>query len=122
MIEDNKGKKIALLSASVLMIGFVLIRFLLFELHGMKQWPFILMLLCLVVIVISIMLKAKMASIVSSVSYIIGFFIGYFFQKNGIDNGGGTTNNLWIIWTVIIILTVLVSGIMEYIMSKKITK
>ena len=48
MIEDNKGKKIALLSASVLMIGFVLIRFLLFELHGMKQWPFILMLLCLV--------------------------------------------------------------------------
>ena len=122
MIEDNKGKKIALLSASVLMIGFVLIRFLLFELHGMKQWPFILMLLCLVAIVISIMLKAKMTSIVSSISYIIGFFIAYSFQKNGIDNGGGTTNNLWIIWNVIIILTVLVSGIMEYIMSKKITK
>ena len=61
--KDNKRKmQIALLSTGALVIGFVLIRFLLFGLHGMKQWPLILMLLCLAVIIISIAIKAKITS------------------------------------------------------------
>ena len=122
MTEANKTKKIVLLSVGVLAISFALIRFLFFELHGMKQWPFILMSLCLAIIIISFGLKAKMTSITSSISYIIGFFFAYIFQKDGVDNGGGRTNNLWIIWTMIIIMAVIVSGIVEYILSRNAAK
>ena len=121
-MTKNNEMKIALLSLGVLAIGFVVIRFPLFQLHGMKQWPFVLMLLCLTVIIISFMLKTKITSIACSFSYIIGFFIAYIFQTDGIDIGGGKTNNLWIIWTVIVIMTIAVFGITEYIMSRKVTE
>ena len=78
--------------------------------------------LCLAIIIISFGLKAKMTSITSSISYIIGFFFAYIFQKDGVDNGGGRTNNLWIIWTMIIIMAVIVSGIVEYILSRNAAK
>ena len=55
-----------LVSVGALVIGFALIRFLLFGLHGMKQWPLILMLLCLAVIIISFIVKAKTTSIASA--------------------------------------------------------
>ena len=121
MSEGNKRNiQMALLSLGVLMVGFVLIRFLLFgRLHGMKQWPVILMHFCLVVIIISFIVKAKMTPISCSISYIIGFFLAYFFQTDGVDPGGGRTNNLWIIWTIIILVAVTVSGMMEYMMSRK---
>ena len=103
-----------LVSVGALVIGFALIRFLLFGLHGMKQWPLILMLLCLAVIIISFTVKAKTTSIATAVSYIIGFFLACILQTNGVDPGGGRTNNLWVIWTIIIIVAVTVSGIVEY--------
>ena len=118
----NNGIKIVLLSLGILTISFVVIRFPLFHLHGMKQWPFILVILCLAVVLISFMLKTKITSIACCISYIIGFFFAYIFQTDGTDIGGSKTNNLWIIWTVIIIMTVAVSGIIDCIMSRKVTK
>ena len=121
-MTNNNRMKIAVLSVGILAIGFSMIRFPLFQLHGMKQWPFILMLLCLAVIIISFILKTKITSLACSVSYIIAFFFAYIFQTDGIDASGGKTNNLWIIWTIIVIMTVVMFGIMEYIMSRKVTK
>ena len=119
MAKDSRRKvQIHLLFIGILAIGFVLIRYLLFGLHGMRQWPLILMLLCLVVIAVSFVVRAKITSVACSISYIIGFFLAGFFRTNGTDNGDGKINNLWIIWTIIIIVSVIVSAIIECLMSQ----
>lgn len=119
MAKDSRRKvQIYLLSIGILATGFILIRYILFELHGMKQWPLLLMLLCLVVITVSFAVKAKITPVASSISYTIVFFLAWIFQTNGADSGDGRTNNLWIIWTIFIIVSVIVSAIIERLLSQ----
>ncbi len=119
MTVKNKRKPALLISLSILMIGFMLIRYHLFELHGMIQWPLIMMFICLTMIIFSFAAKAVITPLSASVSYIAGFFIAYLFQSDGTDPGGGRTNNLWIIWTMAIIVTIIVSSIYEFVRSRK---
>ena len=123
MRKDDKNKRLeSLISLGVLAIGFVLIIYPLFKLHGMIQWPMTLAIICLAVIIVSIVLKAAITPLSTSASYIIGFFIAYIFQSDGTDPGGSRTNNLWIIWTVIIAVTAIVSSIYEFVRSRKTTR
>ena len=123
MRKDAKNIRLeSLISLGVLAIGFVLIRYPLFKLHGMIQWPMTLAIICLAVIIVSIVLKAAITPLSTSASYIIGFFIAYIFQSDGTDPGGSRTNNLWIIWTVIIAVTAIVSSIYEFVRSRKTTR
>ncbi|MCR4722806.1 MAG: hypothetical protein K5629_03415 [Eubacteriales bacterium] len=116
----EKNKRITSLSAlGILVISFLLIRYPLFKLHGMIQWPLILAIICLAVIIVSFAAKAAITPISTSVSYIAGFFIAYIFQSDGTDPGGARTNNLWIIWTMAIIATIIVSSILESVRSRK---
>ena len=85
----------------------------------MIQWPLILAIICLAVIIVSFAAKAAITPISTSVSYIAGFFIAYIFQSDGTDPGGARTNNLWIIWTMAIIATIIVSSIFESVRSRK---
>lgn len=119
--EKNKRLEL-LISFGVLAIGFILIRYPLFKLHGMIQWPLTLAVICLAVIIVSFVAKAAITPLSTSASYIIGFFIAYIFQSNGTDPGGGRTNNLWIIWTVIIAVTVMTSSIYEFGRLRKTTR
>lgn len=116
----EKNKRIASLeSLGILMIGFLVIRYSLFELHGTIQWPLVLAIVCLAVIIVSFFRKATITPLLTSASYIIGFFLAYIFQSNGTDPGGARTNNLWIIWTVIIIVTIIFSSIYEFVRLQK---
>lgn len=58
--------------------------------------------------------------IVSTVAgYIIGFICSMIFNKDGIDPGGGSTNNAWIIWSIVF-LVIIISGIIWELIDKTI--
>ena len=118
-ITKNNKRTTSLIALIILVIGFILIRYSLFKLHGMIQWPFILAILCFVVVIVSFVAKAAITPLSASISYIVGFLLAYIFQTNGTDQGGGRTSNLWLIWTMAIIVTIVVSSIYEIVRSRK---
>lgn len=121
--NKQKGSTIgSLLSLGTLAVGFILIRYVLLGIHGMLQWPLVLMLLCLAVIIVSFAVRATVIPLSTSVSYTVGFFAAYVLKTDGTDPGGGRIDNLWVIWTVIIIVTIITSAIIEYIRLRKISR
>jgi len=80
--------------------GYFLCRYGLLSLHGMHQWPWILFVVGLLVLAIFAVCRKPIAMLLTGAGYLISFFLGVLFQSDGVDPGGGRTNNLWIIWTV----------------------
>lgn len=117
----KKNMMIHFVSCCVLCLGLILCRFVFFELHGMKDWPFCLFLFCFIIIAVSFGMKTSLIPIFTSLSYIVGFVVGLIFQTDSVDPGGGRINNLWIIWTVIIICAIIASVFGE-IIKRKISK
>lgn len=111
--------KISLISLFILIISFIIIRYALFEMHRMKQVPFMLFLPILLSITILCFKKAKIMPFALALSYPIGFVLGVMFQTYGVDAGGGTANNMWIIWTIVIIVIIIFSIVIELINKKK---
>ena len=60
---NKKNVMIHLLSLSVLCIGFVLCRYVFFDMHGMKQWPVILFGVGIIAVAISFILEGKAMSV-----------------------------------------------------------
>lgn len=110
--------KSILIPSIILIFSFIIVRYILFDIHGMKQFPFILFLCVFIAIIVSALTKVKIIPYIISTSYPIGFIIGFIFQKNGTDFGGGLTNNLWIIWASSIVVIVIISIIIELIIKK----
>ena len=107
---NKKNIIVHLLSLCVLSIGFVLCRYVFFDIHGMKQLPVWLFVVGVVSMAVSFFLEGKTTPICTAVAYIVGFIAGAIFQTNGVDAGGGTTNNLWIIWAVVFVC-LMIAGI-----------
>ena len=105
----------AFLSAALLFAGYVLTRYVLFDLHGMKQWPLTLLVIGGLVAGVAWFLKARIIPLAASAAYTISFFIGELLQTNSIDAGGTATNNLWIIWTGVYLICILIAFIAELI-------
>ena len=105
----------AFLSAALLLAGYVLTRYVLFDLHGMKQWPMTLLVIGGLVAGVAWFLKARIIPLAASAAYTISFFIGELLQTNSIDAGGTATNNLWIIWTGVYLISILIAFIAELI-------
>ena len=114
---NKKNVMIHLLALGLLCIGFVLCRYVFFDIHGMKQWPAILFGIGIIAVVISFILDGKTTPICIAFSYIVGFVVGIIFQTDGIDSGGARTNNLWIIWTVVFICLTLIGIIYDKFIS-----
>lgn len=114
---NKKNVVIHLLSLGVLCIGFVLCRYVFFDIHGMKQWPVILFAIGIIAVTISFILEGKTMPICTAFSYIAGFVVGVIFLTDGTDAGGATTNNLWIIWTVVFICLTLSGTIYDKFLS-----
>ena len=94
-----KKRMVSIVSLCVLLIAFFSFRYLLFELHGMKQFPLYLLIVGIIVITVSGFIKGnRIAPILTVAGYIVGFFIGYLFAVTSYDPGGGTLNNMWLIW------------------------
>lgn len=107
---NKKNIIVHLLSLCVLSIGFVLCRYVFFDIHGIKQLPVWLFVIGVVSMAVSFFLEGKTTPICTAVAYIVGFIAGAIFQTNGVDAGGGTTNNLWIIWAVVFVC-LMIAGI-----------
>ncbi len=93
-IEKRKAGAVSLLALTA---EYLILRYPLFKLHGMMDWPWILFLTGIVVIAVSGLVKGKKAlPVLTAAGYIVGFFLGYLFQFDY----GRELNSLWIIWTV----------------------
>lgn len=98
------NRKIVLFSLSAIFLSFefLLCRYVLFYLHGMKDWPKVLFVIGLMVILFSVIFNNKILLLTVLGGYILGFVIGYMFQSNSIHQGGShTVNNMWEIWTIV---------------------
>ncbi len=118
-MKDKKNAIVHLVSFGILCAGFVLTRYIFFDIHGMKQLPLILFLCGIAAIGIAFLAKAKRVSVLTALAYIIGFTAGAIFRTDGVDAGGGRTNNLWIIWMVVFVSFIVAAVIMEIIAARK---
>ena len=103
-----------IVSVAAIVISYLLIRFPLFNMHGMKEWPNMLAILSIGTIVLASIFKKRKIFIGVIVGYLGGFALAMLFNRSGFDQGGGTTNNAWIIWTVFLILSILFTMILSY--------
>ena len=118
-MKNKKNLILHLISLGILCAGYVLTRYVLFDLHGMKEWPLVLFVCGIVVIGISLVAKGKQTPIFTALAYIAGFAAGVIFQTDGLDAGGGKTNNLWIIWTVVFVCFTLASILTDLFAARK---
>ena len=118
-MKTKKNLTLHVISLGILCAGYVLTRYVFFDLHGMKAWPLLLFVCGVVVIGISLIAKGKQVPIFTALSYISGFAAGAIFQTNGLDAGGGKTNNLWIIWTVVFVCFTLGSILTDLFTARK---
>lgn len=90
-----KERMIGNLSLAAVLASYLIFRYPLFDLHGMKDFPFILCLIGVFLIVLTgIVRKNKVTPPLIALGYIGGFAAGALFSY---DYGEGL-NNLWIIW------------------------
>ena len=118
-MKNKKNFILHLICLGILCVGYVLTRYVFFDLHGMKTWPLVLFVCGIVVIGISFIAKAKQVPIFTAMSYIAGFAVGAIFQTDGLDAGGGKTNNLWIIWTVVFVCFTLAAILTDLFAARK---
>lgn len=118
-MKNKKSLPVSLLSLVILCFGYLTVRFALFAIHGMKDWPLFLFVSCVVVIAISTAVGAKLLPLATSFSYIVGFALAYLLKTEAYDQGGGKTDNLWIIWTIVIIAVTTISAVAEFVKAKK---
>ena len=103
----------------MLCVGFVLCRYICFPLHGMKEWPVLLFIAGAAILTAASLMKTAYVPAVTAAAYTAAFFLGVLLQSNGTDPGGGTTNNLWSIWTLAYIILIAVSVLAEILIKKK---
>ena len=91
--------------------------------HFMKQWPLSLFVFGLIIIAVTAFTFSKKVMICTPIGYIVGFVLAMMFNADGVDQGGGRTNNAWGIWIVSFVIILLI-GIMwelvgRYLKRKK---
>ena len=107
----NSRKALLAEMVFLVVLSCVGIRYVLFDLHGMKQWPLVLGVFSLIVLVIAYLGKAREGLLGAGIGYPCGFFIGWLLCSDGVDPGGGRTNNLWIIWTVSLVVMIVLGAV-----------
>lgn len=103
-----------IVTVGMIFLSYLLVRFALFDLHGMKDWPNFLAIFSIVVVVLASILKKRKVFVGVVFGYIVGFAVAVLFNTNNSDPGGGRSNNAWIIWTVFLLISILLSFIISY--------
>ena len=80
---------------------YLLCRYILFDLHGMKQWPDLLAAAGIIVLAAALIKHCKALILCTNAGYIAGFLAGICFRSYGTDAGGGRTSNTWMIWILV---------------------
>ena len=102
----------------ILIVGFVLGRYVFFDVHGMKEFPTTLLILGLVVMVISAITSKKVLPYFISAGYIMGFVFGFLFQVTKMDANGVSANNLWVIWSGVYVAFIIVGFLCDAFLKK----
>lgn len=89
-----------LVSLGLLFLELVLCRYVFFGLHGMKEWPFDLLVFGVAALLLSLLARKQYAPWFTSVGYFLAFWIAEIFHTHEFDPGGGKTDNFWGIWMV----------------------
>ena len=93
----------------LLIIAFVVFRFVLFDMHGMKEWPLDLFAVGSILCLAGAMIKGYFTCTFTVVGYILGFAIATNFMPKG--------EGVWLIWLVIFVCSA-VFGIVIDIFTK----
>ena len=118
-IAKNKVSLISrVIGLGILMIGFVLGRYVFFDVHGMKEFPVTLLVLGLAVMLISLLTSQKVLPYFISTGYLIGFGIGFLFQVTKMDANGVSVNNLWVIWAGVYVAFIVAGFLCEALFKK----
>lgn len=110
-----KNRWTALICAAVTALGFCVIRWPLLELHGMLQWPLILAIVTLAVCAAAFLLRNRVLPVCAAGGYLVGFGAGELFHTAGTDPGGGKTDDLWLIWTAVLLAAILVGVVVSIV-------
>lgn len=112
--RDKKHKILwGICSIGCLGICYWICRFAFFGLHGMKQWPNVLALVGLIITVVASIAGKPKLSVATIAGYMGGFVLAMIFNTAVPHPGGGTTNNAWIIWGCVFILSVILGLFLE---------
>lgn len=118
---DIKNKSLWGISMIALLgISYWLCRYTFFEMHGMKQWPNLLAIISITILVIATIFGNRLISTAVVIGYMGGFILAMTFNTYGIDQGGGGTNNAWKIWVTSFLLSIIFGIILTFISKQKI--
>ena len=110
------------LGVAALSTGFLLCRYTFFGLHGMMQWPLILYIFGLIVILVAVIYDSRKVMALTAGGYIIGFVLGMAFNWDTYhpERGPGVyTNNNWYIWTLSFLFFIAAGIVWEIICRRK---
>ena len=108
-----------LLSLVLLLLGFVVCRYVPFGIDGMKEWewPVDLLLAGILALLILLIARKKYAPWFIPAGYFLGFLLGVLFHTEGTDPGGGKTDNLWQIWTLAFLACILIGIVTDTVIK-----
>ena len=115
MQKNKRLFSMHLFSFGVLVLGFLLCRYVFFNLHGMEEWPVDLLIAGLVVQLISLLAGKQYAPWFSAVGYSLGFWLGAIFHTEKPAKHGGINDNLWQIWTIVFLICILAGVVFEIV-------
>ena len=101
------------ISAFLLCVGFLIIRYAIFTLHYLSDWSLFLFIFGAVVISVATVFNGKKTMIFAASGYIVGFFAGVLFQTDWVDSKGTAMNSLWIWWTCTMLIFVFIGAAWE---------
>lgn len=111
-----EGRATGLLSLAGLAGAYLIFRYSLLFIHGMKEWPLDLFIVGTAVIFLSgIVFKRTILPVLTAAGYIFGFFAGYCFQFDYGRDG----NSMWIIWSGIYLAAVFAGCAAELLIKKR---
>lgn len=112
-------RKVGIISLCVLLASYLLFRYPLFGLHGMKEFPLVLLAVGIAVIVyFGIVKGGRIAPLYTTVGYIVGFICGCLLERITSDPGGGQLSDFWKFWMGGFIAAT-VAGILQEVWQKK---
>lgn len=92
--------KVSGASFLLLTIGFAVFRFVLLNMHGMKQFPMVLYVIGLIFILLGTKFHLYKMIVGVAIGYNFGYLIGALFNTTKIDIHGTAMNNWWILTTI----------------------
>ena len=115
----KKNKTTWIISGAILLLSYVACRYGLLDLHGMHDWPLVLLIAGGLIFLISLVFKCRYIPIFTAVGYPAAFAVGVIFQWGGMDPRGWVINRLWLVWMVTYLCVIAAGGIVEGVTRKR---